>query len=548
MTDSELDKVLDTKESKGFGKYASDIITDVSKGYKCIKTPCSKEELAHMQFVDSKVTMNIIEKYKDIADFLKQTETVMDWGYPRAVPLEYDYFSENRCNDKNGLTEDGYLAITQGPYKLSDFQNAINFVIDIDTGNNIDHYTDLYKTTAKSLFCSLRYMTQDSLLGGLLVKKQPEQIIFGYDEPIIGILREGNFTKGSDPSVQTHVSINYVYYNNTLINTTNIEVFTGNRHPDRVKTTRSINGGFFLNNIVPFYNGTNVTYGNINPYSENINVVGTDGLQFGKNLDKKKITLFDTRKIQEINYKFTGSQNSGGIKTYAYEMDASKLKKENNKAKRMNFDGFFNISSNFKLPLAASPGYFDECESADYGKVTFDGKNPSEFTSNVVNRIAVEPISGFMISTERNELLSIDVHEKYLSLPGLDQVHGFIPIMGVQQNAQIDEKVFLNKYKFVNHYTSLKFWFRVFGYPIAGISLLASLLFFLLLRKFDNKKELEYEPTYDKLNGGFENEEKRLIKNNDSHGNVKSKYNQTDYPVGNDTTEIEELNEDDDSP
>lgn len=501
-----------------------------------------------MQFVDSKVTMNIIEKYQNIADFLTQTESVMNWGYPRAVPLEYDYFSENHCNDKNGLTEDGYLAITRGPYQLSDFQNAINFVIDVDTGVDIDHYTEIYKTTAKSLFCSLRYMVQDSLLGGLLVKKQPEQIIFGYDEPTIAILREGNFTKGSDPSVQAHVSINNVYYNKTLINTTNIEVFTGNRHPDRVKTARSINGGVFLNNIVPFYNGTNVTYGNINPYNENINVVGTDGLQFGKNLDKKRITLFDTRKIQEINYKFTESQNYGGIKTYAYEIDKLKLRKENNEAKKMNYDGFFNISSNFKLPLAASQGYFGDCSPSDYGKVTFDGKEPSEFSPNVVNRIAVEPISGFMIATERNELLSIDVHEKYLSLPGLDGVHGFIPVMGVQQNANIDEKVFLSKYEFVNHYTSLKFWFRVLGYPIAGISLLTSLVFFLLLRKFDSKKEVDYEPTYDKLDGGFENEEERLIRNNDSHGNVKSKYNKIDYPVSFETTKIEELKEDDDSP
>lgn len=462
LTIDELTRIFDTSDSRSFGKYASDIITDVSKGYSCKNTPCSAQEMGHMQFMDSTITMNINSKYQNIADFLEKAESVTAWGYP--VPLEYDYYSEKRCKDQNGLTDDAYNAITQGTNALSDYQNAINFVIDLDQGHNVDHYSEIYSVTSTTLFCVLRYMTQDALLGGILVKKDPYKIIFGYDEPIIEILREGNFIKGSDPSAQAHVSINHVYYNKTLINDTNIEIYTGNRHPEKVKGARSINNEVFINNVVPFFTGSSITYGNINPFKDNFKVTGTDGLQFGKNLSKNdRIQLFDTRKIQEVNYKYHDNKAYDAINTYVYDLDFDSMKKDfqDNSKRNVNYDGFFNTSSNFKLPLGTSPGYFSLCNEADYGKVLIDGEAPTVKQSSVENWMAVEPISGFTIESQRNELVSLNVHEKFLSFPDLDKVNGFIPLMNVKTNLNIDKDTYLERYAFVNSHLSTKFWFRV---------------------------------------------------------------------------------------
>ena len=548
MTEEEIDKVFDTSDSKSYGKYASGVINDVSKGYGCSNTPCNAQELAHMQFIDSKVTMNIIKKYEGISDFLFQAETIAQWGYPRKVPLEYDYFSEKKCKDVNGLTEEAYKTITQGKDALSDYQNAINFVINLSNGKNIDHYTELYGTNAKSLYCTIRHMTQDALLGGLLVKKDPEQIIFGYDDPILSILKEGNFTKGSDPSVQTHVSINNVYYNSTLINDTSIEVYTGNRHPEKVKTARSINGGVFLNNIVPFYDGKNVTYGNINPFDTNIKVVGSDGLQFGKNLGKGgKIQVFDTKKIQDVTFKYGGKKSYDKIQSNVYKLDQGSMTAKDNEDKKMLYDGFFNVSSSFKMPLAVSAAYFTDAKAEDYGKITFDGKEPSSMSSSVENWIAVEPVSGFMIESKRNELMSIDVHEIYLAFPDLDGYQGFLPVMSVESTTKIDEDVFLSKYSFVNTYRSLSFYSRVIFFPLAAICLIMSIVLFILLRREEGKEIHTYKANYNRIDGDFENEEQRLIKNGDENDDIKGKYKSKDDLKLNDTTKVE-ANDDESSP
>ena len=530
LTIQEMDSIFTTNDPESFGSYCLNIVTDVSKGYKCTNNPCSRAEIAHMQFMNSIITMEIIDKYKGLAEFLEPVDSVTKWGYSDQVPLEFDYYSEKKWHDEKGLTEEAYQAITSGPYSLSSYTNAVNFVIDLDHGQNIDDYTEKYKITSTSLFCALRHMTQDALLGGLFVKHYPEQRIFGYIEPKITMLREGNFTLGSDPSAQDFISINDIYYNSSLINTTNVEIYTGNRHPSQVKTARSINSGVYLNNIVYFYNGTGIENGNLNPFQDNFEVDGTDGMQFGKEISSDdSLYIFDQRKLQSLKYKFASKKtyDSKSLKTYKYELDYSSLEKDykKNKLKNFNYDGFLNISSNFKLPLASSPGYFYLWKPEDYGSVTIDDKKPSELSTNVENWLTVEPVTGFTIESHKNELLSINVHEKYLSFPDLDNIKGFIPVMSVQSEISMDQDVFMNKYGFVNSYMNIIFYFRVIGYPIAGLSMISVAITFLMLRCKKVDPLEKYEPNYEKLEEEKEDPDERKFKfANGSVRNNNSKY------------------------
>jgi hypothetical protein len=525
LTEDEVDQIFDTTNQKSYGYFAKTTMNIVSDMYLCINKPCSVKEIAQMQFMNATITNNII-KYPDVVEFLQQSESVMGWGYDREVALEYSYFSANKCASNITMDKHAYAAITEGEDSLSIYSNSINFVIDVDHMDKLQNYTDMYKIDSSNLFCVLRYMTQDSLLGGVLVKRQPEDFIFGYDDDTLEILREGNFTEGSDPSVQTHVAINDVYYNKTLINDTNLEIYTGNRHPEKVKTTRSINGGVYINNVVPFYNGTQIIYGNINPFQQNFRVEGTDGLQFGKSLSKgDKPKWFDIKKIQDVQFKHAGKKSYGEVKTWKYNLDEGALKKDykDNEVKKFHFDGVYNISSNFKLPLGSSAGYFYGVNEDDYGKVTIDGKQPKELNADIQNYVAIEPVSGFTLESKRNEMISVDVHERYLSLPDLDKFVGFVPLMNVESVSIMDQKLFTSKYGFINKYNDIKFYFRVVFYPVSALFLLASVVFFFLMRHYI-KTTAKYQPDYQGIKDGFENEEKRLIKQADSHGNVVEKY------------------------
>ena len=517
LTLQEMDSIFSTSNPESLGSYCLNIITDVSKGYKCADNPWSRAEIAHKQFMNTTMTMEIIEQYKGITEFLQPVDSVTKWDYPDNVPLEFDYYSEKKCHDEKGLTEEAFQAITSGPYSLSSYTNAINFVIDLDHGDNIAEYTEKYKTNSTSLFWALRYMTQDALLGGLFVKNTPEERIFGYVEPKITMLREGNFTLGSDPSAQDYISINDIYYNSTLINTTNVEIYTGNRHPQKVKTARSINYGVYLNNIVYFYNGTGIETGHLNPFHDNFDVSGTDGLQFGKEISSNDdLYIFDQRKIQNMKYKFVkkSTYEQKNIKTYIYDLDYSSLTKDykDNKLKNYYYDGFVNVSSNFKMPLASSPGYFHLCKEEDYGKVTIDDKKPTELSGDVNNWMSVEPVTGFTIESHKNEMLSINVHEKYLAFPDLDNIKGFIPIMNVEGEIYMNQDVFMNKYGFVNSYTYLIFYFRVIGYPIAAASMICVAITFLMLRCRKGEQFRKFEPNYEKLEEEKEDHDERRFK------------------------------------
>jgi len=361
LTDLEMSNIFSTFDTGGFGKYCSVVYEDISKFYVCKNKPCTDNELAYKQFTNSSITMNIMKSYQGFNDTLFQTNSVVNWGYLRGVPLEFDYYSENRCFDKVGLTDEAYQAMTQGKYALTSYSNAINFVIDLDKGHDVDEYTEKYKTQARTLFCVLRYMTQDAFLGGILVPLNDLKVIFGSNEPMLSFLKEGNFTKGSDPSIQTHVSINYIFYNRTLVNNTGVEVYTGTRYSEKVKSVRSINGGVFINNVVPYFDGYNVTYGNINPLQANFKVKGTDGLQFSQKIKKgSHVTIFDTKKIFDVNFKYSGKKDYDKIAAYSFDLDFDMMRSKfgNNTKKNILYDGFFNTSSSLKLPLGVSAAYF----------------------------------------------------------------------------------------------------------------------------------------------------------------------------------------------
>ncbi|CAI2369688.1 unnamed protein product [Moneuplotes crassus] len=544
LTTEELEKVFSTSSSKNYGGYANSVIQDISKQLKCSNKPCSKEELAHRQFMSAGITSKIV-KYGGVTDFLQEAESVKDWNYDKEVAMEYPYLAKNKCEQEEGISEETYKLLTSGDHSLTLYKNAINFVIDVDQGVNLSNYTEMYKTDAAKLFCTMRYMVQDSLLGGILIRKDSLDFINGYEDDILSILREGDFSKGSDPSVQTHVSINDVYYNRTLIEDVTLELFTGNRHPEKVKSARSINGGVYINNVIPYFNGTNITYGNLNPYQTNIRLEGTDGLQFGKNLGKgSKPKYFDVKKIQDVQYKYVDTKSFDDINTLKYDLDQDSLQvsHEDNEDRLFNYNGIYNISHTFKLPLGSSAGYFKGVEGSTYGSVKIDGKEPSSMHGNVENFFSIEPVSGFTIDSKRNEMLAIDVHEKYLTFPDLDKVTGFIPLMNSQAEVKINEQVFLNKYGFVNSYVNGAFYFRVIGFPLAGLLLLAAGAFFFLYTRYREKNE-SYSVMSD---SSFKNEQERLVEHTDKNPEIKERYEETKDIQ--DSTRLDMLDEDEGSP
>ena len=538
LTFDDLDIIFSTKNSKYYGSFATEVIKDVSKLYKCSSTPCSKEELAHRQFMMGEITSKIV-KYNGVVDYLFEADTVNKWDYWREVSMEFPYFSKSKCGQEIFLTEEIYQILTTSSNRLTNYKNAIEFVINLDHGEKIDYYSKIFKIDSTKLFCVLRYMTQDSLLGGIVRLDPNIDFINGYDDDTLLILREGEFTKGSDPSVQAHISINNIYYNKTLIKDVTKEVFTGNRHSEKVKTTRSVNGGVYINNVIPFYNGTNITYGNLNPYKKNFRIEGTDGLQFGKNLgSKSKPKFFDKNK--DTQYKYAGKGSYGKIKTYKYELDKDALKVDykDNADKDFNYDGVCNISHNFMLPLGSSVDFPVHLLSSLEKKEKVDGLASTVMDEKVENYFQIEPISGFAIDSKRNETLAIDVHEKYLSFPDLDKVNGFIPVMNVASQQKIDEKIFLKRFGFINTYVNLMFLFRVIFYPLAALFFIAAGVFFFLYKR-SSAKNIEHSV----LDDSFQNENERLIDNLEKNEAVKEKYDKEKFQEST-KFECQELEED----
>lgn len=498
--------------------------------------------------------MNIDSKYKN-EHILFETNSVINWGYTRQVPLEYDYYSEQICKDINGLTEESYQLLMNGPNKITDYQNSINFVIDVDMGHNLDKYTEMYKlSSATTLFCSLRHLTEKAFLGGIIVPVENiDRFIFGFEEPLLSFLQEGDFTKGSDPSTQTFVSINDIYYNTTLVNDTNVEVYTGNRHKDKVKKTRSVNGGVYLNNVVAFFDGYNVTHGNINPMQDNFKVEGTDGYQFKPDISQNShVTVFDTKKIYDVKYKYTGKKEYSQIKTYKFEFDPKTTQKSiaQNSKLNINYNGFFNVSSNFKLPIGVSSSFFVNCDESDYGSVMVDGADVKSKQNGIKNMMTIQPESGFMIETFRDEMVSLNLHEKILAFPSLDGISGFIPLMRVSTSTQVDQETFNDKFGFVNNYNDIKYYFRVIFFPLAGVSLLLALLFIWLYKKAPKPQGNQYAPHYAQMRDmdePFMNQHDKLVKKTENQPLIKNDYNSYEGPIGG-STKMEVENSGDSSP
>jgi len=75
------------------------------------------------------------------------------------------------------------------------------FAREVSNDEHLIYYNDLFKTDAKGLLNTIKYLVQDSLLGGIYMTRPYSEIINGYYDPNLEFLKEGNFTLGmGDPS------------------------------------------------------------------------------------------------------------------------------------------------------------------------------------------------------------------------------------------------------------------------------------------------------------------------------------------------------------
>jgi hypothetical protein len=231
ISEANLDALFDLGNG-AFGSQAAAVRREISSQFGCANAAeCTNNEIAVKQFLSGEVTNTIIAKYAPSqSEYLVQSPTLKEgWDYHRNVAMEYSSF----CDEDKQMTPASWSLISNPVTGLANFDEMFMFARKMVAGaqEDIDAYTTRFGIDATDLFKSLRWIVQESLLGGLYMTRPFEDLIEGYSEPNLSFLQEGEFTEGADPSVQTFVSINKIFRNTTLVTeNTNYEIFTGHKH------------------------------------------------------------------------------------------------------------------------------------------------------------------------------------------------------------------------------------------------------------------------------------------------------------------------------
>lgn len=128
----------------------------------------------------------------------------------------------------------------------------------------------------------LKYVALNFGLGGLVTQRCPKELIEGYTDPVLDYYKNALIYYGGNAQINSMIQVDPMSSMNM------VSFFTGEEEDDYTrfyatwmdKTTIGMEGQMYTSTKT-----TETTW--MNPWSEEINVTGTDALQFPPDLDEE---------------------------------------------------------------------------------------------------------------------------------------------------------------------------------------------------------------------------------------------------------------------
>ena len=155
----------------------------------------------------------------------------------------------------------------------------------------------------------------------MFIERTWDEIVDGYNDPVLDLLREGSFYDGADPATPNFINFLQVFQNHSIVEPRpDVQIFSGHRRLKQVKSTRALNENVYNNVLVPFYNGTAFDTVKLDVLAKPERVDGTDGLQFHP-YTGDEVVFFDKDKLRPLRYSEAGNSDSfGDFKVHKYEL------------------------------------------------------------------------------------------------------------------------------------------------------------------------------------------------------------------------------------
>jgi len=376
--------------------------------YNCSKlsNECSNYEIAIMQWGSSAVTSNPPPILN-----LDPTLSLSDWNstlFPQ--PFEYP-----AVLNEIGLKVE-YLDYNTSLYLMT-YDCLLNGVIVSDAfiyaknPNLAQNYTEqFFGLDPKNLNSYLRYVMIELFFGGFHQTRTAQELLWGYEDPVLKTISETDPLLGGDPSVDPIIDLSGGNMSRADAIATPTSMYTGANNSDLTRFYYQVYGTNIIVMNQSTFNGNEVVQYFASPWAEDIPIQGTDSFINKPGLTTDyEIPIFINSLYYQQNLTFQGEKPTyNGITAYRYRMSQKAMQNKTNNPDNAKWfidrwNGLLNYSTIQQVPVFFSKAHLLDADP--YILEAVDVFWDSELTQKIVPTSAddtfvdVEPYSGANIGS-----------------------------------------------------------------------------------------------------------------------------------------------------
>lgn len=280
---------------------------------------------------------------------------------------------------------------------------------------NNQTYLDMFNATFFGLdpyvlATYMRYIVLELFMGGAFQVRDMNSLLFGYEDPLLDIIKHLDPLQGGDPSVATTVALAGVNMTREDALQTPMSMNTGSADVSQVRMYESVLGVDYIATPVAAFNG-NETYTYLsNPWLNKITLYGTDSDINKPGLDiNYQPPVLITDILFQVNLSYSGENITyNGINALRFRMAEETMQKCPINEFNCNYyanqwDGLINVSSIQKAPLFFSQRYLYGSDAQLQDAITiYLDENQTEIANATLSDdtfVDIEPYTGVNIGT-----------------------------------------------------------------------------------------------------------------------------------------------------
>jgi len=464
---------------------------------------CSSSELIVNQWASSAITLNVPDLLKDD---LPVSDSLKDW-YPQAFNKPFEYAAVLKLLNKNFPTPPNPIDFKTASQLLTFdkffsqtmCQNAAIFFEQqmwtefSDTFFGVDPYP---------VVLYFRYLMMEVGMGGFAQTRTVGELLWGYTDPILSMIKEADPLVSGDPSLNPIVNLAGENCSYAEAAAFPVSMYTGVNDSALTRNVRSYFGADTITFPASYYNGNESVPVYLNPWKEEIAIKGSDGNVNNPGLkSSQNVNLFVMDLGFQTNLTYTGKDvDYSGVNSFRYTMAKETfLNKtnypDNTKWFADKWDGLINISASHSAPLFVSKGRFLDTDPLLYDAVLM--YEDKDMTKRVKSSAAddffidIEPYSGVAVGVQAafqvnyglksDGILMINENEAMLPIVITDRGFGLGAGQIDQVYGQLKDGLYVQRVG------------PIIGFVTAFVLLLSVLLCFrrrsVLLKQFSEEKE-----------------------------------------------------------